>query len=592
VSETYLAELSDDGARINVTAPLAANESVRAVPGARFERGRWSVPRTWAACLALRGTFGSALAVGPRLVEWSIARREEVDRSLALRNALDVEDVAAYDPRLRPFQRAGVAWLLSTLDGALLTDDLGSGKTVQACAAIAEAGLRRGLVVAPKSVLSAWAQHFETWTDLRPVLIRGTATKRRKALEALAAGEADVGIVGWESLHAHTRLAQYGQHALTDKEREPKELNALDLEFLVADEVHRAQDPNGRMTRAYWAMADQVRYRIGLTGTPVGNHLGNLWSVMRGVAPAEYPVKGKWEDRYCEVGYNRFGGREVVGPLPANDAELRGFLNPRLRSMPKGLVLPDLPPRVGGLDDPNGLQIRWAEMTPKQAKAFAQMRDLHIAELESGAPLVATTAPTVLARLSQLASAYGTVEETTRPDGTVSQRLVLEEPSGKLDVLEELLDGELADEPSVVVFTVSSQLARLAAARLERRRITHGLVIGGQSGVDRDEEVRRFQNGTTRVLVATDAAGGTGLTLTRARVTVYLQRSFSYINAYQSEGRTHRIGSEQHDRVIYLDVQVPNSPDQRAEEVLKRKSSIAEEVTQREALLEMLKGMG
>lgn len=573
-----------DGPRILVGASYVEKEAVKAIPGSRWSDEHWTVPATWAACLALRGTFGQRLVVGPALTAWSATERDRrVLPSMELRAATAVERV--YDERLRPFQQAGVAWLLSSADGALLGDDVGAGKTVQLCVALREAGVKRGVVIAPKSTLPAWRDHLIEWAGLRPSMATGSAAKRRTAIEMVQAGLADVVVISWESLRAHSRLAAYGGIALTEADKTPGELNDLTPEFVVADEAQRAKDPRSKMTRALWAVGDapSVRVRYAATATPVGNALDDLWAIMRFVSPAEWPVKSKYVDRYCDMTWNRWGGMEVGGVKPANATELYGFLDPRYRAMPKATILRDLPPIRGGLSDPAGPLIRYAEMGVKQAKAFKQMLEESVADLDGGR-LLALGGMQRAGRVLSLASAYGEVE-SREVDGELRQTLTLGEPSCKLDTLEELLTGELSTEEAVVVFTVSRRLAQLAAARAEKatgRRAA--VIIGGQADLEREEVIRDFQAGKIGTVVATIGAGGAGITLTRARVEVFLQRDFSYINNYQAEGRVHRIGSEVHDRVLYYDVVatcpgVDGSPDERVLQVLAGKQDVSDQVT-------------
>ena len=586
------------GGRIAVAASYVEKDAVKALPGSRWEGGQWTVPRTWASCLALRGTFGDRLDVGPVLTAWS---REEYDRRVApataLRTAQDVPHGApTYDDRLRPFQRAGVAWLLTSHDGALLGDDVGAGKTVQVCVALKQLGHRRGVVIAPKSTLPAWRDHLRDWAGLRPAVASGSAAKRRQAFEEVAISRADVVVLAWENVRGHSSLAGYGNLALSDEEKRPKELQHLQPEFVVLDEAQRCKDPRAKMTRAVWAVGDapSVVTRIAATATPVGNALDDLWSIMRFVSPAEWPVKSKFVDRYCDMTWNRWGGMEVGGVKPATAHELYGFLDPRYRAMPKDVVLRDLPPRLGGLEDAEGRMVRWAEMGAKQEKAYRQMAADAVADLDGGR-LLATGGLQRAARLLSLASAYGEVSEyTTRDeDGTerLHQRLTLSEPSCKLDALEDLLTGELSAEKSVVVFTVSRQLALLAAARAEKVTGRPArTIVGGQSDWEREEVIRGFQDKTYGTVVATIAAGGAGITLTAARVAVYLQRDFSYINNYQSEGRIHRIGSEVHDRVLYYDVLTPGTPDERVLQVLRTKQDVSSQVTRYEDLRKLFLG--
>ncbi|CAB4197866.1 DEXDc domain containing protein [uncultured Caudovirales phage] len=577
--------------RIILTSSFVHKEALRAIPGSRWADLDWSLPLCWASCVALRGTFGSQLEIGPHLNEW--AGQEKAQRiapSMLLRTATDLE--TSFDPRLKPFQRAGVAWLLASSDGALLGDDVGSGKTVQLSVAIRELQHKCGIIVAPKSTLPAWRDHLQDWAGLSSALATGSAAKRRDACHQVADGQKNVLIIAWENVRHHSRLASYGNIALTPEERTPKELNAIKADFVLLDEAHRAKDPRAKMTRACWALGDgpTVKTRYAATATPVANHLDDLWSVMRFVSPKEWPVKSKFVDRYCEMTWNRWGGVEIGGVKPTTSAEFYQILDPRYRSMPKSVVLRDLPPIRGGLQDPLGLLVREAEMSPKQEKAYRQMLDKSVAELETGT-LIGAGSLARATRLRQLSASYGDVVDYLDAQGNPRQRLTLMDPSCKLDVLEDMLTGELANEEAVVIFTVSRQLAQMAAERAER--VTGkkaGLIIGGQSDDERESVLRSFQAGELGSVAVTVAAGGAGITLTKARVAIFLQRDFSYVNNYQAEGRVHRIGSEVHDRVLIYDVITPNTLEDRVLEVLRNKEDLAGQIKRTEDLLALYTG--
>ena len=102
--------------------------------------------------------------------------------------------------------------------------------------------------------------------------------------------------------------------------------------------------------------------------------------------------------------------------------------------------------------------------------------------------------------------------------------------------------------------------------------------------------MRSFQAGELGSVAVTVAAGGAGITLTKARVAIFLQRDFSYVNNYQAEGRVHRIGSEVHDRVLIYDVITPNTLEDRVLEVLRNKEDLAGQIKRTEDLLALYTG--
>jgi SNF2 family DNA or RNA helicase len=419
------------------------------------------------------------------------------------------------------------------------------------------------LVICPNSVKIPWANAAARWLpDAVPYVVRGTAAVRNKIMAAAAADPRALIIVNIESVWTFSRLAPFASIRLrrcrecdpregeqdlptTRCEMHPKALNAVPLRTVVLDEAHRIKDARARQTRACWAVMHQpsVRRRVGATGTPIANHPGDLWSVMHGIAPQDFPVKTKFVDRYCQAAWNPYGVLDIVGVNPEHREEFFRIVDPRMRRMPKELVLPDLPPKVRSR--------RYVEMSPKQAKAYREIERDQVTRLGDGRLLAAPGNLLGRARLGQLASSYCTVDyhDSDDPhDWTVH----LTEPSPKVDELLVVME-ELGDAP-LVACAQSKQLINLASARLDKIGVPHGLITGDQNEWERARHLDAFQRGTTRILLFTEAAGGTGLTMTRAGTIVFLQRSWSMVNIMQAEDRVHRIGSEGHESINVVDI--------------------------------------
>ena len=595
------------GDRIEVDASFLERDAIKEISGSRFDRAtdRWTLPASWGACVALRGTFEDRLVVGPELTVWSRDLYESrIYPALTWRTRTETDE--NWHDNLRGFQQAGVTWM-NTAGDCVLGDGLGAGKTVQTVVAMETQGWKTGIVVCPKSVVYSWVDHFHDWTDFKAETTASKTKKQRaEILDRLASGEIDVVVMNWEGVAAHTSIAAYPSVSLTAKEMMLKELDHIGLDFVIADEAHKMREPKNQMTRALWKLGDNADRRVALTGTPIGNRLDELWAIMRFVSPTDWPTKTKWVDRFCETSFSKWGAIEVGSLKPSRQDEFYRVWHTRYRAMPKEVVLRDLPPVRGGVDDPNGYQIRWAKMTPKQAKAYKDIKKDSVTELDNG-PLMALTPLARLSRLLSLASAYGEVEnyDATDAEGNpvVRQRLLMDKPSCKIDTLTELLTGELVGEEALVVFTVSRQLALMAqVAATEATNTEARIVIGGQAADERALEIAGFQDGQwvaanrkkprtgPGVIVVTVAAGGTGTTLTRAKTAVHLQRSYSFIDRKQSEGRYHRIGSERHDVVNTIDVVSEDTVELAVMEALRDKRDLSEEITQQDALRALILG--
>lgn len=581
-TDSVTAELNTDTGRITIGCRYADKDLVRLIPGRKWDGQLWSVACSWAACQALRGVFGDRLQIGANLAAWATAERaNRIDPSLALRDALDYPG----DERLYRFQRAGVQWL-QTAQNCLLADDMGSGKGVQAAFALGQAvDATPAIVISPKSVMETWRRELEKWSPhLSVSVVTGPAGKRSKAL----APGSDVYIISWDNLRRHSRLAPYGSLRLkhcqecdpeeTGKhstcERCARELNELGFKTVIADEAHYMKDPSSKRTRACWAIqhGKTVTRRWSLTGTPVANHPGDLWALMHGVAPDDFPGRTQFLDRYALLSWNMFGGLDIVGISPQTRDEFFRIVDPRFRRMPKSLVLPDLPPKL--------FQERLLDMPPTQKRAYLQMAEHLVAEVANGR-IMATNPLAQLTRLMQFASATCNLRE----DGTVE----MIEPSCKIDELVEIME-ELGDQP-FLVSAESRLLIDLTSARLAKLHVPHSLIVGGQSEQIRQQSIDDFQNGRVRACMFTLKAGGVGLTLTRAGYMIRMQRSYNAIDNRQGEDRFHRIGSEIHENVFIIDLVAEGTIEETSQKLqLFEKSERAEEVLRdRDSLLRLLK---
>jgi SNF2 family DNA or RNA helicase len=579
--------------RILLGSTLSQREMIKTVPGALWDRtrNRWHVPLSWTTCLALRATFKDDLVIGPALNAWALREREtRIAPAMAARTLSD----APGDPDLYPHQRADIQFLLSAQQ-AILGNDPGVGKTASAVRA-AMALYRDGvnpfpiLVVTPNTVKRTWVREFNKWwPGLTVTVIGGTAAQRRKQL----ATPSHVFIINWESLRGHSRLAPYGSVSLkrcgacggedseitaARCEVHTRELNEIDFGLVVADEVHRAKDPKAKATRALWAATGNAPYRFGLTGTPIANDATELWPILHWLAPQEWPSKTRWLDRMVDIMYNAFGGVVVSGIRPEREEEFFAGFHPRFRRVIKSTVLKDLPPIVPERRD--------VEMSAKQKKAYEQMRDELLAEVDGGL-LMAPTVLTRTMRLLQLTSSYGEIEpDPADPD---HPRFLLSDPSSKID---QFMD-DLPDfgDQSVVVFAVSRQLINLLSARMTKAKIPHGLITGDQTEWERDKAITDFQDGRIKYVLCTIAAGGVGITLSRGSVMVFLQRSWSLVEMIQAENRCQRPGSEIHDSILRIDYVVPGTVEEAVIYTLSGKGQKFEDIVRdKEAIRRMLLG--
>ena len=528
--------------------------------------GSWQLSLTWQTCLALKSTFKEKVTIGPKLMQWTNELYTNV--VLPAYNMRDNLTAEGYEG-LYPHQKGDVAFL-TLIKRGFLFNGMGSGKSISSFSAV-KRNYELGrdvfpvLIAAPNSTKYSWEEEVEkVMPGLTIAVIDGTAAQRKKLFDK----PAHVYIINWESIRNHSRLKPYGSIALkkctdcggldpkvkpTSCEAHDKELNMIDFKTVIGDEIHRIKDATSKTTRAFKAATGDAEFRIGLSGTPLANNPEDLFSPLNWMFPEAYPSKTKYIKRMCLTAESGWGPEIVVGLRPEMEQEFFAGIDPFTRRMPKEIILPFLPPIVKTRRD--------VEMGAKQAKAYKQMKEQMLAEVDED--IIYTTSPLVKAtRLLQFSSAYAEVEYKDvydpKLDMVVNKQYVkLKEPSCKLDAfIEDMPDF---GEDSVVVFAVSSQLINMLSERMNKLNIAHGLITGDQDAKERKIHMDNFQSRKTKYILCTIAAAGTGITLTTGNTAVFLQRSWSMIENLQAEARVHRIGSEQHKKIHIIDYVTKNS---------------------------------
>ena len=547
----------EDGS-IWFTTSYAERSLIKQLPGVRFDRKRsqWYMHATWVACLTMRSLFKEALELGPKLKDWAWEEITEEEMLHDLSQRFEYNGVA-YDSRLFGYQAAG-AEFMAYAKRAILADEPGLGKTAQTISALralkySGIDIYPILVICPNGVKRTWEDEFRQWWPDGPAVqvVAGSAAQRRKQLTNC---RYDVDVINWESVRLHSSVSSYGSIRLkacgkcggienprSDEEyksavpeskceRHPRELNLNKYKTVIVDEAHNMKDPNAKQTRAVWSVLHSAKYRYCLTGTPIADNVGDLWSILHGLDGRAFPVRSKFLDTFATTHLNFYGGYEILGLRPERKETFQRILNAYMRRIPKSVALPQLPPRLP-------TQFRYVAMRPVQAKQYKQMQDGMLTLLDSGTPIAADRALSQFTRLRQFACATG---------GEENGKIRLADPSCKVEDLLEFI----ADNPGpLVVAAPSKQLINLAAKRLGKEKYKYGLITGDQSIDERHVTMLDFQAGKFDLVLLTTGAGGEGITLTRADTIYFMERSYSALENSQTEDRVYRIGSEIHDAV-------------------------------------------
>ena len=563
------------GGRIVIGCSQVENHLATQLPGCNFDKSArtWHAPLSWATVVTMHMLWhGQRLDIGPDLTAWSKNAYDDVVYAWSLRTALDdsAAEIGVTDtldhldeqslpfpdgrPRkLYPFQRAG-AYYLYERRRAILGDEQGNGKTPQLIRAMQ---LARhigpdpfpALVVSTVTAIRNWERELNNWApDLRTVVIDGTALRRHQAIERT---DGDVWIIGWPNVRAHTRLEAYpGARFIRCKECggidegvtaarcdvHMKDLNLTGRSWrtVIADEAHRMQDATSKQTRALWWLLHQADYRFLATGTPIADHIGQLWPLLHGLDAAMAPSRSRYLDLFAVKELNFHGGTTVLGIRPDTAQAFHSFVQPLVRRIPRKVALPFLPTRLEPV-------FRYPQMSPAQKRTYQALAKQAIVELE-GQMIVPPNTLVTFSRLCQLASAMLEVTEGEDRDGfTVLQPRMIT-PSSKVADLLDFLEDE---EGQLVVAANSPQLVALAEKALAAKKITHCKIVGGMDADEMDQAVTWFQRGDCRVIFIT-AAGAESITLTAAHTIFFMQPDPSWRSREQKICRIDRIGQQGH----------------------------------------------
>lgn len=545
---------SRTGERIYYDAPPTYFDLLREIPGARFDskRRQFHTPLSWETAIAARGVLGDALEWGESADDWLWNEKNNTDVILA---AKEGAMAPCPDPRLDGYQWVGASYLY-VAGQCILGDKMRMGKTVQTLSALEHFRPGKALIVCPNTTKLMWAAEARTWApSLITSVIGGTKAQQAKALAA----EADVYVVGWDLMKKLSRHKPYGSVRLTDAEKTAGPLNEIPFAVTIFDEAHRMVDPQSKQTRAAWYLAHSTEYRWFLTGTLITDTPDGAWGILHGARPEGYPSRSAFIARYCDAKPCYWGGLEIKGLKEETKEEFFRFFDVRFLRRSKA-------------DDVSRLTVP-VEMGAAQAKAYATMEKHMIAEFDSG--ILAATDPLVLrTRLLQMAAATPVLVEVQKEDDTTTQVVdELKMPSCKVDALMDLI----ADRSGpLVVFADSRKLIELCDRQLTKAKVPHGLVTGQVSGADRQEAVRRFQDGEEDVILLTIGAGCEGITLSRSDTVVFLQRSYRNIQNVQAAARVSAVRDEVKP-VQIIDVITAGTVEDRVHEIAAAKNSRLQE---------------
>lgn len=450
-----------------------------------------------------------------------------------------------FNGELRSYQADALVWLDFLDDaglGGCLALDMGLGKTPTTLASLASSSAGTGLVIAPPAVVGNWAGEARAFVPELKVLVHHGAG-RYKGSELRAAVRA-----------ADVVITTYGTAV-----RDMDQLCKFDWGKVVVDEAQAIKNPLAETSQQLRRL--NAKSRLALTGTPIENGLGDLWSIMDWANPN---LLGERAQFIAQLSPAKNGAGRSNGAAQGGEEALRALngilVYRRTKSEPE--IAAELPDRIDELDH--------CPMTPEQIGLYQAVIDALIVKTTAQQPGTPERKGAVLAAITALKQICNHPLNYQLDDKGVVGR------SGKLARLYEILSRVFAADEKALVFTHFASWGEIMAEHLSQ---WSGLQIpcyhGGLARGARDRLVAQFQESTgAGAMVLSLKAGGTGLNLTAANHVVLYDRWWNPAVEDQARDRVWRIG--QKNTVICHRLVCPGTIDERVEEVVAGKRQIAE----------------
>jgi hypothetical protein len=443
---------------------------------------------------------------------------------------------------LRPYQIRGYSWLAFLKEwglGACLADDMGLGKTIQTLSLIqrdwSAANGGPVLLLCPTSVIGNWQKEAARFTPQLPVMVHHGLGRMRGGGFVERARQHAIVLSSYALLH-----------------RDFEHLKDVAWAGVVLDEAQNIKNPETKQATA--ARALTADYRIALTGTPVENNVGDLWSIMDFLNPGFLGTRAEFKRNFflpIQSGNN-----------PAASAALKQRTGPFIlrRLKTDQSIISDLPQK---------LEMKvFCTLTKEQASLYAAVVDESLKKIESSEGI--QRKGVVLATLARLKQICNHPAQFLRDNSPLPGR------SGKLSRLTEMLEEAISVGDRVLIFSQFSEMGEMLRLHLQETFGREALFLhGGVPKKKRDHMVERFQdepNGPPLFILSLKA-GGTGLNLTRANHVFHFDRWWNPAVENQATDRAFRIGQKKNVQVHKF--VCAGTLEERIDEMIEQKTKVA-----------------
>ncbi|MBD3161345.1 MAG: helicase SNF2, partial [Candidatus Eisenbacteria bacterium] len=416
--------------------------------------------------------------------------------------------------RLRDYQKLGLGWFGFLRDFKLhgcLADDMGLGKTVQVLALLEQRRTRRtgrpsraaSLVVAPRSLVHNWIEEARRFTPNLKLLDHTGITRSKRTRDLL---DRDLVITTYGTLR-----------------RDIKMLKEIEFDYAILDEAQAIKNASSQSAKACRLI--RARHRLALTGTPVENHLGEIWSLFEFLNPG---LLGSAKV-FAEIRQGA-GNGSGAGSESEDHQVLAKVLRPFILRRTKQQVLRELPPKTE--------QVLLCEMQGAQKRIYEELRKHYRSSLADRIDRHGLNRSKI-----HVLEALLRLRQATCHPGLIDPHRHGDVQSAKLEALNEQIREVMAEGHRALVFSQFVELLKIVRRRLDEESIPYEYLDGRTR--KRAEVVRRFQSerGAPLFLISLKA-GGQGLNLTAADYAFILDPWWNPAVETQAIDRTHRIGQK------------------------------------------------
>ncbi len=401
--------------------------------------------------------------------------------------------------QLRPYQTEGILWLDRLHEwgvGGCLADDMGLGKTLQAIAILLKyAQDGPGLVIAPSSVCANWEKEIIRFAPtLKPQILK--SQNRGTTLKMLSGH--DVLIVSYGIIQSNPDL-----------------LATRQWNIVVLDEAHAIK--NSKSVRSKAVMKLKANFRILTTGTPIQNHLGELWNLFQFMNPGMLGTQEQFIKKY--------GNGNGTSGSKQNRSALNRYIAPFILRRNKSDVLDDLPGKT---------EITLHVSLSEQERAMYEMlREKAIEQITGSDHPGGARHMQILTEITKLRQ-MSCNPLMVAPDCNLS--------SSKLETLETLINDLLNANHKALIFSQFTKHLALIRALLDRKGLSYQYLDGSTPVRKREGVIQDFQNGKSDLFLISLKAGGSGLNLTAADYVIHMDPWWNPAVEDQASDRAHRIG--------------------------------------------------